>query len=157
MAAATVTVTSGGEAENSVEKHFNRPIPRLMSTKAFEAGLKRVPVPVWVGVCVVVGVALVAGLARAAKPSVPKLTGQALTAARALLTSAAQLSKQADQDQDDTQRAKDVYTGLAYVSAARFLAPDSVLEQRCGVKVDELAATLRAQDRAGGAASAAGL
>ena len=109
--------------------------------------LKRVPVQVWVGVAVIATVAVVAGLARAAKPPAPALTGKSLAAARGLLASATQLSKQAEQDQDVHQRRKDIYTGLAYVSAARFLASDSVLEARCGVRVDELVATLKAQEQ----------
>jgi hypothetical protein len=108
--------------------------------------VRKVPTAVWVSVAVVVMVALVAGLSRATQPSSHNLTGKPLTAARELLSSAKQLAKQATQDVDLRQRHRDVDTGLAFIAAARFLAPDSVLETKCGVKVDELFATLRAVD-----------
>ena len=93
-------------------------------------------------------VAVVAGLSRAAANKRPSLSGRSLTAARSLLASAAQLSAQADQDADLRQRTKDVHTSLSYINAARFLAPDDVLQARCGVRVEELFAAVRAQEAA---------
>lgn len=114
--------------------------------KAIDTAARKVPVSVWIGMAVVVLMAVVAGLGRGAANRRPALTGRSLTAARSLLASAAQLSAQADQDLDPRQRSKDVHTSLAYINAARFLAPDDVLQARCGVKVEELFATVRAQE-----------
>ncbi len=108
--------------------------------------LRKVPAAAWAGIAVIVLVLLVAGLARAATPSANTLSGKAFLAAQELLTSAKRLAKQATQDVDSRQRARDIDTGLAFICAARFLASDAVLERRCGVKVDELFATLRALD-----------
>ena len=108
--------------------------------------VKKVPSAVWATLGIVVMVAVVAGLARAASPPSTQLTGKSLASARELLQSAKQLAKQAAQDVDARQRHRDIDTGLAYIAAARFLAPDSVLEQRCAVKVDELYATFKALD-----------
>ncbi len=111
-----------------------------------DAALRRAPVAVWIGVAVVLVVGLVAGLGRASAKKTAPLTGRALHGARTLLASAAQLSVQADQDLDPRQRLKDIHTGLAYVAAARVIAADDVLQARCGVKVPELFAALRAQE-----------
>lgn len=110
--------------------------------------VKKVPAAVWVAVAVICAVGLAAGLSRAAAPASYQLHGKAGSAAKELVSSAAHLSKQALQDTEPRQRAKDVLTGLAYIAAARFLAPDAVLQARSGIKVDELAATLRAQEQA---------
>ena len=115
---------------------------------AIDAAARKVPTAVWVGVAVVATVAVVAGLSRAAANKRPSLSGRSLTAARSLLASAAQLSAQADQDADLRQRTKDVHTSLSYINAARFLAPDDVLQARCGVRVEELFAAVRAQEAA---------
>ena len=117
------------------------------ASERLKAMAKQVPGPVWVTVVTIVLLALVAGLARAAAPSKHSLGGKSLTTAKELLESAKQLARQAAQDVEPRQRTRDVDTGLAYVAAARFLAPDAVLESKCGVKVDELAATLRALDK----------
>jgi hypothetical protein len=76
------------------------------------------------------------------------LTGKAAVVARELVQSAAALSKQADQDASTRQRMRDLDTALAYLAAARSIAPDNVLTARSGIKVEELLATLRAQDQA---------
>jgi hypothetical protein len=118
------------------------------AAKSIQALACRVPPAVWVALAVVLTVGVVAGLARASAPAATRLTGKAAVAAKELVTSAATLSTQAAQDVEPRQRLKDVTTGLAYVAAARFLAPDDVLQAKTGVKVGELWATLRAQDAA---------
>ncbi len=128
------------EKRTEEEKEMNAHVDRA------KTAMKKVPVAIWVAITVVLMVALVAGLARATTPSKTALNGRALTAAKELLGSAKQLSKQAIQDVDPRQRSRDIDTGLAFIAAARFLAPDTILESKCGVKVDELFATLRALD-----------
>lgn len=123
----------------------NQPMPVGAS---FDRAARKVPVAVWIGVAVVALVAVVAGLSRGSTNRRPTLKGQALTAARSLLQSAAQMATQAQQDLDPTQRAKDVHFALAYINAARNLAPDDVLQARCGVNVTELFAVVRAQEAA---------
>ena len=123
-------------------------MPKASPGAAIDAAARKVPVAVWIGLAVVATVAVVAGFGRGASHRRPTLTGRSLTAARSLLASATQLSAQADQDLDMRQRTKDVHSALAYINAARFLAPDDVLQARCGVKVEELFAAVRAQEAA---------
>lgn len=103
-----------------------------------------VPSVVWVSLGTIAVTALVAGLARAAEPNASKLNGKALVAVQQYVENAVKLSKQAEQDADLTQRLTDICFGIAYINAARAMASDAVLEQKTGVKVDEIHSTLRA-------------
>lgn len=106
-----------------------------------------VPTVLWVSLGTIAVTALVAGLARAAEPQASKLNGKALVAVQQYVENAVKMSKQAEQDADLTQRLTDVCFGIAYVNAARAMASDAVLEQKCGVKIDEVHSTLRAMQQ----------
>ena len=99
---------------------------------------------VWVSVATVALVAVVAGIARATDPNPIKLSSKERFGIQQLIDNARTMSKQAEQDADLTQRLTDICFGLAYVNSARLLATDLVIEDVCGVKVDELYSTLRA-------------
>lgn len=106
-----------------------------------------VPLYVWVSIATVLIVAAVAGIAKAADPHPTKLNGKALYAVQQYIDSAIKLQKQAEQDADLQQRMTDICFAMAYVNAGRILATDVTIEDKCGVKVDELHATLRAQQQ----------
>jgi Tfp pilus assembly protein FimT len=108
--------------------------------------VKRVPPYVWVCLVVVVLVALVAGLGKAA--GTDGTPNRDLNRAQQLITSAAAYAKAAAQDTVASKKLTDADYGLAYVNAARLLArSDEALERVSGINVEELHATLRAEQR----------
>lgn len=106
-----------------------------------------IPLFAWTSGATIVAVLLIAGLTRAADPHPSSLNSKALFAMRNYIESALNFTKKAEQDADLTQRLTDICFGLAYVNAARMLASDVTIEDKCGVKVDELFGTLRAQQQ----------
>ena len=106
-----------------------------------------VPIYGWVSGATILGVAVIAGLARATDPDTQRLNGKPLYAIKSYMDSTIRLKKQALQDANLLQRLTDICFALAYINAARVIASDSVIENKCGVKVDELHITLRALQR----------
>jgi len=103
---------------------------------------------VWVCIATVVTVALVAGLAKAASPSTSKLNGASAAGAKQLLESAKRFSMRAEQNKSPLEKLSNAHFGLAYISAARVLSTsDKELEDASGVRVNELHATLRLQQK----------
>lgn len=105
------------------------------------------PVCYWVAASVVLGVITISGLARAAEPSSTRLNAKTLSALREYVQTALRMLDQAKQDLDLLQKLTDISFGLAYINSARFIASDAVIEARCGVKIGELHATLRAMQQ----------
>ena len=106
-----------------------------------------IPIYGWVSLGTLFSVVVIAGLAKATDPDPQRLTGKALFAVRSYIDSALRFKKQAVQDADLTQRLTDICFAIAYINAARVIASDALLEQKCGTKVDELHVTLRALQR----------
>ena len=106
-----------------------------------------VPIYGWVSLGTVLSVVVIAGLARATDPDPQRLNGKSLFAVRSYIDSALRFKRQAVQDADLIQRLTDICFAIAYINAARIIASDALLEQKCGIKVDELHVTLRALQR----------
>lgn len=102
---------------------------------------------IWVSGATILLVAFVSAVSKATDPHPTKLNGKGLSAVKHYMDSAVTLSKKADQDADLSHRLIDICFGMAYVNSARILATDVVIEGKCGIKVDELYATLRAQQQ----------
>ena len=118
-----------------------------MSLEMITTTYMHIPICFWVAFSVVLGVTLISGLARAADPDSQRLNGKALVALREYVQTAVRMNDQANQDLDLSQKLTDISFGLAYVNSARFIASDAVIESRCGVKIGELHATLRAMQQ----------
>ena len=106
-----------------------------------------VPIYGWVSMGTIFSVLVIAGLARATDPDPQRLNSKSLHAVRSYIDSALRFKKQATQDADLLQRLTDICFAIAYINAARVIASDALLEQKCGIKVDELHVTLRALQR----------
>ena len=106
-----------------------------------------IPIYGWVSAATVLCVAIIAGLARATDPDTRRLNAKTIHAMKNYMDSAVRLKKQALQDADLLQRLTDICFSLAYINAARVIASDGVIENKCGVKVDELHVVLRAMQR----------
>ena len=106
-----------------------------------------IPIYGWVSIGTVLSVVIIAGLARATDPDPQRLNAKSVSAVRSYIDSALRFKKQAIQDADLIQRLTDICFAIAYINAARVIASDALLEQKCGIKVDELHATLRALQR----------
>ena len=106
-----------------------------------------IPIYGWVSGATILCVGVIAGLARATDPDTQRLNNKSVHAVKSYMDSAVRLKRQAMQDADLLQRLTDICFALAYINAARIIAPDSTLENKCGVKVDELHVTLRAMQR----------
>lgn len=107
----------------------------------------QIPIYGWVSGATILCVAVIAGLARATDPDAHRIDIKSVRAIKSYIENAVRLKKQALQDADLLQRLTDICFALAYINAARIIAPDSTLEEKCGVKVDELHVTLRALQR----------
>jgi hypothetical protein len=103
-----------------------------------------IPPYVWVSLGTVVAVGMVAAVAKAVEPGHQRLNGHSLVVVRRLIENAIRMTKQAAQDASTTQRLTDICFGLGYVNTARMIATDASIEDKCGIKIDEVSATLRA-------------